>query len=86
MTATDDFAEQAIGKQRETEAAQERAALKDKAILDAHVAGYGFATRDLEVAVVNLRAFSRGMVAAECLPTYIAQAREALDRVEASLK
>ena len=86
MSATDDFAEQAIGQQRILDAAQASDALANNTIRRSHLQGYGIATRDLEVAAVNLRAFSRGMVAAECLPGYIAQAREALDRVEASLK
>ncbi len=86
MTATDDLAEKLIGEQRALEAAKQRDAMTNATISHAHANGYGFAARDLEVAVVNLRAFSRGMVAPQCVPDYIARAREALDRIEASLK
>lgn len=87
MTATDDLAEKLIGEQRAREFAQEQAAAASSdAIRRAHLNGYGIEVRVLEIATVNLRAFSRGMIAAEVLPDYIAQAREALDRIEESLK
>lgn len=39
----------------------------------------------LETCAINLRAYSRGMVSKETLPTYIRQAREALDAMEAAV-
>lgn len=39
----------------------------------------------LEGCAINLRAYSRGMVPLSVLPTYIKQAREALDAMEAAV-
>lgn len=72
-----DLADDLIGAQRVKEAQQEA---------DANVDGvFRSASYTLETAAINLRAYSRGMVSKETLPTYIRQAREALDAMESAL-
>lgn len=43
------------------------------------------ASYTLEAAAVNLRAYSRGMVAKEVLPTYLRQAEEAIAQMRAAI-
>ena len=72
-------------KARARELAEERQALTEPTIASACAKGYGLACKDLYAAQVNLQAFTRGMVGAQLLPSYIAEAREALCRIEQAL-
>lgn len=85
MNATDYDAEYAIGEQRLREALAEGNALKEHHIAAAHAKGYGIAAHELQAMAINLRAFSRGVVSAETVPTYIKRAREMLDEMEAAI-
>lgn len=83
--ATYDLCEKLTGDQAALEARQEREALAVPTIESAHKAGYGLYCHELEAMAVNLRAFSRGMVSADVLPSYLQRAREALNGMEGSL-
>jgi hypothetical protein len=83
--ATYDLCEKLTGEQAALEARQEREALQQPTIESAHKAGYGLHCHELEAMAVNLRAFSRGMVSADVLPSYLQRAREALDGMQGAL-
>ena len=70
---------------RARELAEERQALAEPTIASACAKGYQLACKDLYAAQVNLQAFTRGMIGAQLLPSYIAEAREALCRIEQAL-
>lgn len=70
---------------RARELAEERQALTEPTIASACAKGYQLACKDLYAAQVNLQAFTRGMIGAQLLPSYIAEAREALCRIEQAL-
>ncbi len=72
-----DLADEMIGKERLLISEQEAKANVDGAFRSASYV--------LEAAAINLRAYSRGMVAKETLGTYFRQAREALDAMERSV-
>ena len=46
---------------------------------------YRAAACELERVAISLRAYSRGMVAKQVMPSYIKQAREALNAMEAAI-
>lgn len=46
---------------------------------------YRAASKALETLSINLHAYTRGMVGKQVVPSYIKQAREALDRMEAAV-
>ena len=46
---------------------------------------YRAASKALETVAINLHAYTRGMVSRQVLPSYIKQAREALDAMEGAL-
>lgn len=46
---------------------------------------YRVAANELERIAINLRAYCRGMVGAQVVPSYIKQAREALDAMEVAV-
>lgn len=72
-----DLADDLIGAERLKQAKQEA---------DANVDGiFRSASYTLETAAINLRAYSRGMISKQVLPSYIKQAREALDAMEGAL-
>jgi hypothetical protein len=75
--ATLDLAEEAIGNQRLREARDiEQAAVPFE---------YRAASKALQEIAINLHAYSRGMVGRQVVPSYIKQAREALDQMEQAL-
>jgi hypothetical protein len=84
--STYELCEQLTGEQAALELAQEREALAVPTIESACKAGYGLHCHELEAMAVNLRAFTRGMVAADALPNYLQRAREALNGMEVALK
>lgn len=71
------LADDLIGAERIREATQER---------EANVAPeYRAASKALQEIAINLHAYSRGMVGRQVVPSYIAQARTALDAMERAL-
>lgn len=75
--ATLDFADEQIGAERLREAAN---------IAQADVPpAYRAASKALQSIAINLHAYSRGMVSASVVPSYIKEARECLDAMEGAL-
>lgn len=72
-----DLADKLIGEANREIAQQERDANVGQVFLGA--------SYTLETAAINLRAYTRGMVGKDVLPSYIKQAREALDAMEAAV-
>lgn len=72
-----DLADKLIGEARLNEARE---------LKQADVAPeYRQASKALQDIAINLHAYSRGMVGAQVVPSYIKQAREALDAMEGAL-
>jgi hypothetical protein len=72
-----DLADEQIGQARQSEARE---------IAQAGVSPeYRAASKALETLSINLHAYCRGMVGRQVVPSYIKQAREALDAMEGAL-